>query len=66
MQKLRESKCSDFLAVSGISVKKMKLFNFYSGENAEDVDVPSIKTVDIGMHRYRREMETNGDMEPLQ
>ena len=47
MQKLRENKRSDLLTLSGIAVKKLKLFNFDSDEEAEDIDVPSIKTASL-------------------
>ena len=66
MQKLRENKCLDLLTVSGISVKKMKLFNFDSDEDADDIDFSSIKTADMIMCRYRCEFETESDMDPLE
>ena len=66
MQKLRESKHSNLLAVSDISVKTLIQFNFDSDEDAEDIDVPSIKTTYMGIHHYRCEAETNSDVEPWQ
>ena len=61
--KLRERKRSDLLTVSGISVKRMKLFKFDSDEDEEDIDVPSITTAHMGMCGYRGEVETDGDMQ---
>ena len=65
MQKLSKCEHSDLVVVSGIAVNQMKLFNIDSDEDTEDIDVPSIKTVNMGICRYRCEVETDGVVDPL-
>ena len=60
MKKLIEGKLR-LLAVWYFS-QKMKLFNFDSDEDAEDIYVPSLKTADTGIIRYRCEVESDGDI----
>ena len=49
-----------------IAFKRMKIFNFDSEEDAENVDLPSIEMTDIDICHYRIEVETYGDVDPLQ
>ena len=44
----------------------MKMFNFDSDENAEDIDVPSIKTADMCRRHHRCVVETDDDIDPFQ
>ena len=45
----RKVNAADLLAVSGISVRKMKLVDFDSNEDADDINVISIKTTHMDM-----------------